>query len=278
MPLTGLDNILGYAKERASAIPAFNIYNAEILIGVMQAAEELKAPVIIQMYSRLIEGELGLPLGAMIKAVAEESGVPVCFHLDHGSGRNAVYRALRFGCTGVMFDCSTLPLEDNIRETAEICKIAASIGISVEGELGHIGTTAENNYVTEHTRVDEAVRFVAETGVSALAIMVGTAHGRYKQEPQVNILRIKEIYEATGIPLVLHGGSGIPDYQVTAAIEAGIKKVNFGTDVCYSFLDKVFATPRNQVAVDLFMKPAIAAVKDFAMNKIRLLRAEGLYV
>jgi len=122
---------------------------------------------------------------------------------------------------------------------------------------------------------EEAARFVKETGVAALAVMVGTAHGRYKQAPTLDIQRIKDIKEATGIPLVLHGGSGIPEDQVKASIEAGIRKVNFGTDVCFSFLDSVFAAPRDKYAIDLFMKPVVEAVAEFAREKIRLLGAEN---
>ena len=127
----------------------------------------------------------------------------------------------------------------------------------------------------EYTKVDEAEEFVKRTGVSALAILVGTAHGRYKKAPKLDIERIADIKKATGIPLVLHGGSGVPDDQLISAVKAGIRKINFGTDVCYSFLDKVFETSRELIAIDLFMKDSIASVKDFAMSKIKLLGAEN---
>ena len=129
--------------------------------------------------------------------------------------------------------------------------------------------------VSDYTDPAEAARYASETGVGALAIMVGTAHGRYKQAPKLDIDRIRTIKELTGLPLVLHGGSGVPDEEITAAIAAGIRKINFGTDLCYSFLDAVFATSREKVGIDLFMKEAVASVSAFATSKIRLLGAAG---
>jgi fructose-bisphosphate aldolase class II len=128
----------------------------------------------------------------------------------------------------------------------------------------------------EFTDVAEAADFVEKTGVAALAVLVGTAHGRYKKPPKLDIQRIADIKNAAKIPLVLHGGSGIPDDQIIASIKAGIRKINFGTDICYSFLDGVFAVDRSTVAIDLFMKEPINCVKQFALSKIKLLGAEGM--
>ena len=270
--LTSIQNILEIAEERKCAIPAFNVYNIETLMGVSDAAEESGAPVIIQMYSRLFDSNLGKLLSASILKAIEGLHVPAAFHLDHGAGINEVMRAIRYGATGVMIDASTMPIENNIKTTHNIVELAKANEIGVEGELGHVGTTSED-FSEDFTDVDEAERFVLETGVSALAIMVGTAHGRYKKAPVLGINRIKEIKEAVKIPLVLHGGSGIPDDQIKGAIEAGIRKVNFGTDVCYSFLDSVFLTEHNGRAVDMFMKDPIASVKTYALNRINVLGA-----
>ena len=209
-----------------------------------------------------------------IVAAAHRSSVKAAFHLDHGASDEAVARALRYGCTGIMRDASALPFAENIAATKRVVDLCHAVGVPVEGELGHIGV-AQDGVSTEHTEVDEAVEYVKKTGVDALAILVGTAHGHYKQAPVIAVDRIREIKEATGVPPVLHGGSGVPDEQIVAAIAAGIRKINFGTDICYSFLDQVFETSRELFAIDLFMKGPVRAVKRFALSKIRLLGAEG---
>jgi fructose-bisphosphate aldolase class II len=272
--LVSFSEILAMAEKGSYAIPAFNVYNMETVMGVIAAAEAERAPVILQCYSRLFTNEEGYYLAPVILAAAKKASVPVCFHLDHGAGEREVERALRAGATGIMIDASVLPLEENIAATRAVCERCAYIGVTVEGELGHIGSTKDEK-VSDYTDPTEAARYAKETGVAALAIMVGTAHGRYKQAPKLDIERIRTIKELTGIPLVLHGGSGVPDEEITAAIAAGIRKINFGTDLCYSFLDAGFATSREKVGIDLFMKEAVASVSAFATTKIRLLGAAG---
>ncbi len=273
--LVSFKDILKIAEAKNFAIPAFNVYNMETAMGVIAAAEELRSPVIMQSYSRLFAYGTALYLAPVVLKAAEEASVPVCFHLDHGAGELEVCRALRYGCTGIMFDRSSLPLDENIAQTKRIVEICGYSGVQVEGELGHIGSAADEKPVYEYTDPDEAVRYVEETGIIALAIQVGTAHGRYKQAPHIDIQRIADIHARIPASVVLHGGSGIPDDQVKAAIDAGIRKVNFGTDVCYAFLDRVFATSREVFAVDVFMRGAIESVKDFAVSKINLLNANG---
>lgn len=272
--LVNLREILDIAKKGNFAVPAFNTYNMETVMGVIKAADELKSPVILQSYSRLFNSDNGYYLSTVILAAAKKAQVPVCFHLDHGSAEPEVLRGIRYGCTGIMMDGSNLPLDGNIEMTAKTVRICGSVGIPVEGELGHVGSV-NDMCMGEYTSVEEAKRFVDETGVAALAIMVGTAHGRYKKAPQIDIERIASIRKEVDVPLVLHGGSGIPDDQIRAAVMAGIRKVNFGTDICYSFLDRVFETSRDIVAVDLFMKGPVESVKEFAAGKIRLLGAEN---
>lgn len=272
--LVSFKEVLEIAKEKNFALPAFNVYNMETTMGIIGAAEEAKAPIIVQSYSRLFTNEEGYYVSPIVIAAAKKASVPICFHLDHGAGLTEVTRALCYGATGIMIDKSALELEENIAETKKIVDMCAAVGVQVEGELGHVGSV-NDDHMCEYTKVDEAVRFVNETGVDALAIMVGTAHGRYKQAPVLDIQRIKDIYDATGTALVLHGGSGVPDDQLTAAIDAGIRKINFGTDVCYAFLDKVFETSREFVGIDMFMKDSIKNVKEFALGKIKLLGAEG---
>lgn len=273
--LVSFDKILSIADKGGFAIPAFNVYNMETVMGIIGAAEELRAPVILQCYSRLMTNDEGYYLSPIVLAAAARASVPVCFHLDHGAGELPVMRAIRFGATGIMIDASTEPIDQNIAITSKIVELCGHNGIQVEGELGHIGS-ANDETMSESTETADAVRFANETGVRALAIAVGTAHGHYKKAPKLDIERIGEIHTALPeVSLVLHGGSGIPDEQIRAAIAAGIRKINFGTDVCYSFLDKVFETSRSIVAVDLFMRDAISSVKAFAEEKIKLLGADG---
>ena len=271
--LVSMKTVLDIAERKGCAIPAFNVYNAETALGALRAAEEARSSVILQMYSRLFsnfEAEFMMP--ALVEA-ARRSSVRVAIHLDHGASLDVVSKALRWGCTGVMRDASTSPFDENVRILREVVDISHAVGVSVEGELGHIGA-AKDGVPTDYTRVDEAIEFVRQTGVDALAIMVGTAHGHYKQAPVLAIDRIREIHTAIpGCALVLHGGSGVPDDQITAAVEAGIRKINFGTDVCCSFLDGVFGVSRDIIAVDLFMKEPIEAVKRFCLSKIALLKA-----
>lgn len=273
--LVTLKEILAIAEEGNFAIPAFNVYNMETVMGCIEAAEEAKAPVILQSYSRLFTQGSAYYLAPIILAAAQKASVPVCFHLDHGASEQETTRAIRYGATGVMIDASAFDFDKNVEITKRVVETAAYIGIDVEGELGHVGSV-NDDAMDEFTNVDEAKDFVEKTGVAALAVLVGTAHGRYKKPPKLDIQRIADIKNAAKIPLVLHGGSGIPDDQIIASIKAGIRKINFGTDICYSFLDGVFAVDRSTVAVDLFMKEPINCVKQFALSKIKLLGAEGM--
>ncbi len=270
--LVNLQTILKDADEKGYAVPAFNVYNMETVMGVIKAAEEQRSPVIMQFYSRLATTGFADYLAPVILQAAKKASVPVCMHLDHGAGYEPAAIALQNGATGIMVDFSRLSLEENIEKTSKAVNLLSVMNIGVEGEIGHIGKAADG-VPTDYTTVEEAKKYVEGTGVSALAIAVGTAHGRYKQAPVLAIDRIKEIKEAIGTPLVLHGGSGVPDEQIKLAVKAGIRKINFGTDLCYSFLDKVFETDKNKIAIDLFMYGPIDAVKDFAVSKIQLLGA-----
>ena len=272
--LVNLKEILDIAEKGKFAVPAFNVYNMETVMGVFEAAEELNAPVIIQSYSRLFTNKEAYFLAPIVLAAAKKAKVPVCFHLDHGAGYKEVAKAVRYGASGVMIDGSAYEFEKNVEMTKNVCEICNALDIPVEGELGHVGSVNDDS-MGEFTKVEEAEEFVKRTDVSALAVLVGTAHGRYKKAPKLDIERIRDIKEAVKIPLVLHGGSGVPDDQLLSAVDAGIRKINFGTDVCYSFLDKVFETSRDLVAIDMFMKDAIENVKNFAMSKIKLLGAEN---
>ncbi len=276
--LVSLKKIIGMAEEGGYCIPAFNVYNIETVMGVIAAAEELKAPVIMQVYPRLINEEVGYYLAPTILAAADKASVPVCFHLDHGPSEIEAQRTLRWGATGIMYDGSVHPFEENVAVTRHIVEMCDAIGVGVEGELGHIGSV-NDDAMEEFTDPAEAAEFVKRTGVCCLAVLIGNAHGHYKKTPKLDIERVKAIREATGgTPLVLHGGSGIPDDQVKAAIKMGIRKMNIGTDVCCAFAEGTKETiddPNRSLAVDIFMKKPIESVKKLAMEKIRLVEADG---
>ncbi len=268
--LYSLERILALAEKDGYAVPAFNVYNVETVMGVIQAAEEARSPVIMQLYSRLCTSGFSDLVCPVVLEAAKRATVPVCLHLDHGSGEDAVMIALRNGATGIMIDYSTLSLEENIKGTKKVVEMCNLLGVQVEGELGHIGKAAEG-VSNQYTEVEDAVKYVKETGVKALAVQVGTAHGRYKQAPVLAIERIKEIKEATGVALVLHGGSGVPDDQIRMAVKAGIRKMNFSTDLCYTFIETVQKQDKNKIAIDLIMKEPIEEVKKFALSKIDVL-------
>ena len=272
--LVNMKELLAVAERKGCAIPAFNVYNGETALGVFKAAEEADACIIVQMYSRLFMSEEAEFIAPSIVDAANRSKAKICFHLDHGSCDEAVARAIRWGCTSVMRDASALPFEENAAVLARVVRFAHDLDISVEGELGHIGF-AKDGVPTDYTQVDEALRYCELTGVDALAVAVGTAHGHYKQAPVLAIDRIRELHEAIPAALVLHGGSGVPDDQIRAAVAAGIRKVNFGTDVCVSFLDAVRKVDSSIIGVDTYMKEPVQAVKRFALEKIALLGAEG---
>lgn len=276
--LVNLKQIIDMAEKGGYCIPAFNVYNIETVMGVIKAAEEAKAPVIIQIYPRLINEEVGYYLCPVILAAAKKATVPVCFHLDHGPSEIEAQRSLYWGATGIMYDGSVHSLDENIANTKHIVDICNAIDVGVEGELGHIGSV-NDDAMDEFTNPDEAAKFVKETGVTCLAVLIGNAHGHYKKPPKLDIARVEAIRKATGnIPLVLHGGSGIPDDQVKAAIKAGVRKMNIGTDVCCAFAEGTLETlndPNRSIAVDLFMKKPIETVKALALEKIKLVGAEG---
>ena len=276
--LINLKEIIALAEKGNFAIPAFNVYNTESIMGVIKAAEEAKAPVIIQVYPRLLNEEVGFYLCPAIVAAARRASVPICFHLDHGPSEMEVQKALRWGATGIMYDGSVHSFEDNIANTKHIVDICSAVDVPVEGELGHIGSVNDDS-MEEFTDPEEAAEFVKRTGVTCLAVLIGNAHGHYKKTPNLDIERVKAIREATGgIPLVLHGGSGIPDDQVKAAIKAGIRKMNIGTDVCCAFADgtkEILDDPSRSLAIDLFMKHPIESVKKLALEKIKLVGADN---
>lgn len=224
------------ATDGGYAIGAFNMHNRETTEALVIAAEQAKSPVFLQV-GRAIVPHLGLRKAyEMTQRIAEESGADYVIHLDHGPW-DEVFEAIKLGFTSIMYDGAHLPFEENIRTTRKVVEVAHSFGIPVEAELGKIPDADEEvDWQSYYTSVAEAERFVAETGVDWLAISVGIVHGVPQAKPQpLDIQRIKEIKAVTGIPLVLHGASGVPDDEIRAATAAGVHKFNADTDLRHAF-------------------------------------------
>lgn len=239
--LVNLKEILKIAEEDKSAIGMFNATGFDSLQAVIGAAEELNKPVIIAHAEvHNVYNDISMVGPAMV-AVAQNAKVPVCVHLDHGTSLDMVYKALRLGFTSVMMDASAMPYEENLRLTKMITEAAHSMNVSVEAELGRlvtgeagsgeemVGAKAEDFY----TRPDEAESFCAATGIDALAIAFGTAHGFYSAQPKLDFDVVKNCAKAIGLPLVMHGGSGVSEEGFKKAIVNGIRKINY-----YSYMSK----------------------------------------
>lgn len=248
MALINLKDLLVHAKENRYAVGAFNITNLGIIDYIVDAAVEERSPVILQVAEVHFKYFNFEDIAPAIINSAKKVGVPVCINLDHGQSLSTIVRAIRAGFTSVMFDGSHFPIDENISLTREIVKIAKSVGVSVEGEIGYIGgeaigeaSTREGNVANRDffTKVDEAVRFHRETGVDALAIAIGNVHGFYKGAPELDFERLSQIRDAIPIPLVLHGGSGISDKDFKKAISLGICKINYYTQISVAAVEKI---------------------------------------
>lgn len=232
--LVNLNEVLKKAQKEKYAVGLFNTTDTDMLQAVIEAAEESRSPVILGTAEVLLPyGELKLIAPSVI-AAAKRASVPVVVHYDHGLTFERCLEALQLGFSSVMFDGSAKAYGQNIEETKEIVKIAHAFGASVEGEIGHVGEAAQGDESLEnmYTTVAEAKEYLENTGVDALAVAIGSAHGVYKKKPKLNIERLKEIADAVSVPLVLHGGSGLSDGDFKNTIREGIAKVNIFTDLC----------------------------------------------
>ena len=232
--LVNLNEVLKKAQKEKYAVGLFNTTDTDMLQAVIEAAEESNSPVILGTAEVLLPyGELKLIAPSVI-AAAKRAKVPVVVHYDHGLTFDRCIEALKLGFSSIMFDGSAKPYEQNIAETRETVKIAHAFGATVEGEIGHVGEAAkEDNLLTDmYTTPEEAKAYLDATGVDALAVAIGSAHGVYKKKPMLNIERLKEISGEVKVPLVLHGGSGLSDDDFKNTIRNGIAKVNIFTDLC----------------------------------------------
>lgn len=268
-----MKDILCDARKEHRAIGAFNVANYEGAAGVIRAAEAEKSPVIVQVYMRLFNSDKAYDIVGTLLRLAHRCSQPVALHLDHGENVEQVKNALAWGYTSVMLDGSRLPFDENVKTTKFCADYAKCFGASSEGEIGHVAQGDE----TALTDVQEAYDFAKQTGVDALAVSIGTAHGYYKSEPKLDIERCKAIADSLpDVPLVLHGGSGTPLADVRKVIQAGIAKVNIATE----YMDTYLKTARSElnkldgkfIPVDKFYDPVIDACAAHAARLINFFR------
>ena len=231
--LVNLNEVLKDAQKNKYGVGLFNTTDTDMAEAAIAAAEELRAPLIVGTAEILLPGgELKLILPSIIEA-AKRATVPVVVHYDHGLTFARCMEALKLGCTSVMFDGSVTDYAQNVADTREVVKIAHAFGATVEGEIGHVGQAANPDAPDDrYTTVAEALDYASATGIDALAVAIGTAHGAYKSAPKLDLNRLQEIRNALDIPLVLHGGSGLTDDDFRNTIAHGISKVNIYTDLC----------------------------------------------
>ena len=244
--LVDLNTVLRHAEQTKSAVGAFNAPNLASLHAILRAAEEKNVPVIL-MHAQVHE-EMGLvtmdEIAPILLRAAERSAVPVCVHLDHGTDPDYVRRGIRLGFTSVMFDGSELPEKENVLTTAQMVREAHAAGVSVEAEIGSLGAReggTPSDREALYTDPEQARAFASATGIDALACAFGTAHGLYREAPRLDFNRVSAIRAKTGLPLVMHGGSGVSDEGFRKAIACGIRKINYYTYMAKAGADRIAA-------------------------------------
>lgn len=268
-----LQEKLKYCQENKSALLATNFYNFETLRGVLEAAKATKSPIILQLTRSSIE-YMGLENAMNMGRTGLKSyGVEGWIHLDHGDSVDLVKQCLDAGFDSVMFDGSELPIEQNIKLTKSVVKLAKAFDANVEAELGYIAKLGQSTEKMESTKAEDARSFVESTGVNALAIAIGTIHGFYKATPRLDFERLSEIRSATEAALVLHGGSGVPDNSIRKAILNGICKVNVATEIKDTFMKNLKQTLNTSDEIDLrkVFPKAILAVNELIQTKLKLM-------
>lgn len=277
MPLRSSTRLLQAAREGRYAVAAFNVHTLEMLQAVTEAAAETHSPLIIQSTVGTVN-HLGPDyIAAAATVAANRTGLPIALHLDHCTDFDLIVQCIRAGYTSVMIDASMHPFEENAARTAKVMEVASAAGVNVEAELGKVGGVEDDIVVDERDALladpHECAQFMERTGVHTLAPAIGTAHGIYKGAPNIDFARIARIAELVAAPLVLHGGSGIPGEQVERAVSLGMAKMNVATELRIAFSDaikQVFAESPNENDPRKYMVPAKQAVKQLAMDKMRL--------
>ena len=271
--LVGTQEILNQAVEGGFAVGAFNVYNLEGAKAVVQAAEQEHLPVIIQIHpTSILTDSKTLP--ALCLAAAKEATVLVSVHLDHSDSEDAIRASLIAGIRSVMADGSSLEFDRNVIFTRQCVKNVHSVGGFVEGELGRLSGTEDGltipEYEARYTNPEQAYEFCIETGVDALAICIGNVHGKYLREPELDFGRLSSIRDAVSVPLVLHGGSGLPESMVRRSIELGVCKLNVNTELRNAYLGSLRdSLSLNTPEITNVMDNAVEAMTSVVVEKIR---------
>lgn len=278
MALVKACDIMKMADQGGYAAIGFDAFNLESIMYIIETAEELNTPVILMIYPAMKANMPYSTFAAVTKDLAEKASVPVGLMLDHGPDFEDAMAAAAAGFTSIMIDYSHLEYEDNVRLTREVVKACHALGIDVEGELGHVGIAANEADYTDaknFTEVDKALDYLERTQVDALAISIGTAHGNYVSAPNLDMERLKEINAVTDVPLVLHGGTGVPEDQIREAISLGINKLNMATgynlkmyDAMKQYIVEGKGRPR---ATDLLLGTK-EEIKDYIRHAMKLAR------
>ena len=267
-------------QKRGYAVGAFNCENMEMIKAVIAAAEELRAPVMLQTTPSTIKYGKLETYAAIVAAEAKQATIPVCLHLDHGSSFEIAMQAMKAGYTSVMMDGSKLPFEENIAVSKRVADVAAALGIPCEAELGKVGGKEDDLVAEADTNTDpmQAREFAERTGVTSLAVAIGTAHGFYVGTPVLDKERLSEIRKVVDIPLVLHGASGLSDEDVRDCVSRGICKVNFATELRKAFTDacrKLAEEDPKAFDPKVFGKVGMAAVTELVKNRMIVCGCDG---
>ena len=278
--LVNMREMLQSARSGGYGVGFFNAVNVEMARAVIETAEALRAPVIVGTAEILLPAMPMERVAEYLIPMAKQAKVPVAVHYDHGLTFGRCMEALRLGFTSIMYDCSTAPYEENLENVAEMVKICHAMGATVEGELGHVGDNEGAGKLSNPSDffTDPAVAadFVRRTGVDALAVAVGNAHGDYKFPPKLDFQRITDISGITGVPLVLHGGSGLADSDFREAVARGVSKINIFTDLDKAGKAGVEQGLREGAATLMQLMPhAIEAMSAVVRNKIELFGSAG---
>ena len=277
--LVTLNEVLQKARKEHYAVGLFNTTDTDMLQAAIEAAEEERSAIIIGTAEVLLPyGDLPLLAPAIIER-AKAATVPVVVHYDHGLTFEKTIEAMKLGFSSVMFDASAHPYEENVAQTREIVKIAHAMGITVEGEIGHVGEAAnrDNESSDRYTTLEEARNFLEATGVDALAVAIGTAHGVYKSKPQLNLERLSEIADNLNVPLVLHGGSGLSDDDFRNTVARGIAKINIFTDLCLAGNKAIQEGLAEGLDYLSLRNKKVAAIKEAIRHKMRLFGSNNRY-